>query len=62
MPTEIFNRNLLIALLMVLAALITNAALTFRNLQSLNQNAEKVEHQHQILTEMRALLALCVDT
>lgn len=61
MPTESFNRNLLIALLMVLAALITNAALTFRNLQTLNQNAQKAEHHHQVLAEVRHLLTILVD-
>lgn len=61
MPTEILNRNLLIALLMVLAALMTNAALTFRNLQTLNKNAAAVEHHHQVLSELRQLLTILLD-
>jgi signal transduction histidine kinase len=61
MPTETFSRNLFYALLMIIAALITNAALTFRNLQTLNHNAEAVEYHHHVLTQLRQLLALLVD-
>lgn len=61
MPNQVINKSLLLGFLLVIAAILANSVLTYINLQRMHQNAEAVEHQHQVLEELRLLLTILID-
>lgn len=61
MPNQVFNKSLLLGFLMVIVAIVANAALTYLNLQRLHHNAQAVAQQHFVLEELRLLLTILID-
>ena len=61
MPNQAANKSLLLGFLLVIVAIVANTALTYVNLRRLHNNGQAVEHQHQVLEELRLLLTLLVD-
>lgn len=61
MPNQAYNKSLLLGFLMVIAALVVNTGLSFFNLQRLRKNSDTVEHQNEVIAELRMLLKILVD-
>ena len=60
-PETMFDRGLLLGIGLLVALLVVNAALAYRNTRQLYEAADRVTHAHQVLGALNAVLSGAQD-